>query len=624
MRKMKKCRWIAVLSVLALTLALLPTAALAADDTSGRFEQADGVTYFYQDVTASLPHAQSGFTYELKYALRPDGTAALVKANSVNSTHYAEATLGVLGTITHDNIDYTVTTIGSEAFKYSQVRVVNLPSTLTTIEPKAFIYCYDAEQIDIPAGVTSIGESAFWSCQSIERIAIPSGVTEIPDGAFSSCWAATGLTIPANVTTIGEKAFQGLGKQAATPFPLTIPKNVTSIGYEAFRECGADSVTVEAGRTQTLQLNGAFRVCNKLLAVDLRSGKVVIGNNEFQNCPKLGTLTLASGIQSLGDWAFDGASSLEEVVLPSTVASLGSGAFYECANAVIYYPTAATLANSYTLGGVKTKVSYSIDEQEGAVSVDAVTGDAMDKIPGVIAGLRVCAVPEAYRPAGKHEHYYGAADFLAYCAICQQPNPAHAHRWEAPVWTWAQDGGSAEAAFVCTEGAGHTQTLAAVVTSQKTPATCTQNGRSDNTASVEFEGRTYTDAKSFPIQAAGHQARKIDAKAPTATEAGNIAYWVCPACGGYFQDEALTQPITLEQTMLPPTGAAEPAPTPGVTPAPGTSGAPQITATPEITPESEAPRTGDPFNPLPWALLLASGLALAVLALRRTRNAAKR
>ena len=133
-------------------------------------------------------------------------------------------------------------------------------------------------------------------------------MTEIPDGAFSSCWAATGLTIPANVTTIGEKAFQGLGKQAAPPFPLTIPKNVTSIGYEAFRECGADSVTVEAGRTQTLQLNGAFRVCNKLLAVDLRSGEVVIGNNELQNCPKLGTLTLASGIQSLGDWAFDGAS----------------------------------------------------------------------------------------------------------------------------------------------------------------------------------------------------------------------------------------------------------------------------------------------------------------------------
>ena len=52
------------------------------------------------------------------------------------------------------------------------------------------------------------------------------------------------------------------------------------------------------------------------------------------------------------------------------------------------------------------------------------------------------------------------------------------------------------------------------------------------------------------VPATGHHAVKTEAKAATCTEDGNIAYWYCPDCGKYFADEACTQEITLESTVI--------------------------------------------------------------------------
>ena len=51
------------------------------------------------------------------------------------------------------------------------------------------------------------------------------------------------------------------------------------------------------------------------------------------------------------------------------------------------------------------------------------------------------------------------------------------------------------------------------------------------------------------------------AKAPTATQGGNIEYWYCEGCGKYFKDAALTQETTAEGVKLPATGST-PAPAP--------------------------------------------------------------
>ena len=79
------------------------------------------------------------------------------------------------------------------------------------------------------------------------------------------------------------------------------------------------------------------------------------------------------------------------------------------------------------------------------------------------------------------------------------------HKYGTPVFTWSDDYSTAEATFTCENDKTHVETVKAAVTSKTTDATCTKAGKTVNTATVEFEGKTYTDSKETEIKAIGHK-----------------------------------------------------------------------------------------------------------------------
>ena len=79
------------------------------------------------------------------------------------------------------------------------------------------------------------------------------------------------------------------------------------------------------------------------------------------------------------------------------------------------------------------------------------------------------------------------------------------HKYGTPVFTWSKDYSTAEATFTCENDKTHVETVKAAVTSKTTDATCTKAGKTVNTATVEFEGKTYTDSKKVEIPAIGHK-----------------------------------------------------------------------------------------------------------------------
>ena len=81
----------------------------------------------------------------------------------------------------------------------------------------------------------------------------------------------------------------------------------------------------------------------------------------------------------------------------------------------------------------------------------------------------------------------------------------HEHDWGEPAWTWGEDGKTATATFACAE-CGETRTVDATVTPTATTApTCTENGVTEYTATVEHDGTTYTATKNVAdIPATGH------------------------------------------------------------------------------------------------------------------------
>lgn len=124
-----------------------------------------------------------------------------------------------------------------------------------------------------------------------------------------------------------------------------------------------------------------------------------------------------------------------------------------------------------------------------------------------------------------------------------------------------------------------------------------------------------------------HNAVKVEAKEPTATEDGNIEYWYCEGCGKYFSNAESTDEIELADTVIPATG--EPTePTDPTNPA-VPSEKPDTPAgdneendnVKDDADKSETPKTGDSSLLALYVMLMLSSFGLAgTLAVSKRKN----
>ena len=95
---------------------------------------------------------------------------------------------------------------------------------------------------------------------------------------------------------------------------------------------------------------------------------------------------------------------------------------------------------------------------------------------------------------------------------------------------------------------------------QKNP-TCTQKGNIEywycEGCDRYFEDPELTqeieEKADVEIAVASHSKKYVAPKSSTCIQEGNIEYWYCERCGKYYSDEALTQEITHQDTILPKT-----------------------------------------------------------------------
>lgn len=183
---------------------------------------------------------------------------------------------------------------------------------------------------------------------------------------------------------------------------------------------------------------------------------------------------------------------------------------------------------------------------------------------------------------------------------------ATGHSWDEPEWRWSDDGKSCSVIFNCKNDSSHKETPKVIVTSEvKTQVSCTEKGVVVYTAKAAFNGKEYVNMKDVEMAPQGHKAEKTEAKKPTETEPGNIAYWYCPECRQYFEDEALTKVITQKDTVLAATGETKPE-----------------LSKPEDKTDTDAAQTGDNSNMLIWvAVMLMAGTVMSgVIVCSRKRN----
>ena len=79
-----------------------------------------------------------------------------------------------------------VTTIKAYAFYFSRIYFIEMPSTLTTIEYRAFYYCSNITRIKLGSGVVSVANSAFEGKGKLTEIILNAKLESIGAGAFGA------------------------------------------------------------------------------------------------------------------------------------------------------------------------------------------------------------------------------------------------------------------------------------------------------------------------------------------------------------------------------------------------------------------------------------------------------
>lgn len=170
----------------------------------------------------------------INYYLRSDKTATVTASTVTGDIVIPEK-------ITVDGVEYSVTSIGINAFyECKALTSVAMPS-VTSIGAQAFQSCSSLTSVAMPS-VTSIDSGAFYHCNALTSVDMPS-VTSISSDAFLSCASLTSVDMPL-VTSIGNQAFNGCSSLTSVSMP-----SVTSIGYGAFSGCSIVKLSLPATLT---------------------------------------------------------------------------------------------------------------------------------------------------------------------------------------------------------------------------------------------------------------------------------------------------------------------------------------------------------------------------------------
>ena len=306
----------------------------------------------------------------LYYSLGSTTATVVADQSSDKSVYSAYTSVTIPASVTWNNYEYPVTSIGSNAFmSCTNLQSAVLPNSLTIIGTSAFESCSNLQTVNIPSSVTAINTDAFYYCSKLAGIDLPEGLLTIGERAFYHC-NLTSITVPSTVTSVSNAAFKDnptttvvwkpvtctVGSDDKAPFystsskitsftfadgvqivpayicknmskldTIVLPPSVNRLGQNAFMYC-TSLKSINLPVTQKTLPVGIFEGCTALETIVLPATLTTISTDVFYGCSNLSNVNLHEGIQTIGERAFYNCK-LADITIPSTVTSIGNGAF---------------------------------------------------------------------------------------------------------------------------------------------------------------------------------------------------------------------------------------------------------------------------------------------------------
>lgn len=265
-----------------------------------------------------------------------------VTGNAESAYHYnGQPIVNIPDIVEYNNIKYTVTRIGTYAFRNSlRIKTITIPESVMEIGKEAFAHCTNLDSINFPDSFDLvIRQNAFYNTKWYNNLedgavyinkvlyrykgkapknstlVVKEGTTLITQGAFSNCSNITSIILPEGLITIGDRAFYNCRSLDS----LHIPKSVKQVGMDAF--VGTPWFTKH--KNNALYINNILykHVGNipKNVMYQIRPGTQIIAEKAFSGQKKLCAISIPNSVTTIGISAFDNCTHLTTINTPDSI-----------------------------------------------------------------------------------------------------------------------------------------------------------------------------------------------------------------------------------------------------------------------------------------------------------------
>ena len=189
-------------------------------------------------------------------------------------------------------IPLSVKRIEDEAFKYSSLTSLHIPSSVSYIGKNIISGTRNLTEITFD-GSAEISDRAFSNAQNLKKVSISGNVSKMGSYVFYDCPSLNTVNISSNANTfvIGESSFSSNEKLTN----ITLPSNIESIPDYSFYNCTSLSSIIIGNETENYLMN------------KIRS----IGMSAFGQCTSLPSIFISENITSIMYMAFENVPHIE-------------------------------------------------------------------------------------------------------------------------------------------------------------------------------------------------------------------------------------------------------------------------------------------------------------------------
>lgn len=358
------------------------------------------------------------------------------------------------------------------------------------------------------ATLEATGNNITWSASGL-----PDGLTLNSDGTI------TGTPTEEGTSTVTVKAENSAGSTSKDYTLIIKPATVPVTGLElnknslTLQEKGSDTLTVTVKPADATNQDVTWQSSNTSIATVSADGTVTAIS--AGNATITATAADGSGVSASCTLTVTHGKMVHIPKKDATCTEYGNEEYWICENCGKYFSDAngdtEIIKDSWIISAINHDWNDAVytwsDDGSTCTATRTCKNDSAhtEKATATVTGAQTKA-PTCTQMG---ETTYTAA-FEASWAMTQTKVladiPAIGHSYGKPVWSWSEDGKTCKVTFTCEKDENHKESPKVDVTSAvKKPATCTETGVTTYTATVEFNGQTYTDTKDVAdIPATGH------------------------------------------------------------------------------------------------------------------------